>query len=358
MVFGWNSYLLKAFILGDFGITDPNISRIPIEYRQRYFHLMFIPFFPIGKMWAIRRDGKLYEPSADLQQILNAHQVKTRNGVWAWSGVLAALLIYFGYNLNEKLEHRRYEKRVAMQKSVVNEFAANKAETRAILDKEKRMLTLSDSFSLLVPKMKSEIDSNNAIKYFLEALATQTDSLGGYTRENTYIVQQKFGKETRDPNLLTPAQKSILENGAVTSDYVDTSSFFYAIRQVKAYKYLFLLSEYNRLDPEVQEGSFNSGYSMNYGQLINLETGELLKSVKFFTTNSDTVSTMSYRTEGDRGRVSRSQWTAQLKADLDQNTINKVEAYLFHMYAERNSRTRRLQTNAAVELERLRSQMQ
>ncbi len=328
MIFGWNSYLLKAFILGNFGVTDPAISSIPIEYRQRYFHLMFIPCIPLGKFWAIRRDGKLYEPANDLLQVLNAQRVSTRNGVWAWSGVLAALLIYFGYNINQKLDNRRYEKHTAMQKSLIHDFAADKAKTAPLLEKARRLGVLLDSFAHNIPAAKSRIDTNKAIGYYLEALATQGDSLTGYTEENTYIYEKKLRDFDRplEYTLATEAKEVLETEGG---SYPDTASFFKKMRKLESVKYLFVMTEYNRLDPVVTEDAFNSGYSMNMGQLVDIATGKCMQKVKFFITNSESVSTVTY-SENGRGQVSRSEWRTRLDGDLNMNIHNAVRKYLFN----------------------------
>lgn len=75
IVYGHNHFLIKSYTLEDLGIfNQEGSSRIKLETRQRYFHLFWIPFIPIGKLWAIRKDGtdNLYEMPVELQNAILA----------------------------------------------------------------------------------------------------------------------------------------------------------------------------------------------------------------------------------------------------------------------------------------------
>src|SRR5687768_13355251 len=102
IVFGWNTYLLKSISPAELGVrTNQNTT---IEYRQRYFHVFFIPFFPIGRFWSVRQAGQLYQPSGDLEQALQHVRPGGKNRVWAWSGPLLGIVIYFIFSISNTLE--------------------------------------------------------------------------------------------------------------------------------------------------------------------------------------------------------------------------------------------------------------
>lgn len=61
LVFGWNNFKIKSYRPKDLGLSESENSGFTIEARQSYFHLFWIPFFGLGKKWAIRKDNKLYE---------------------------------------------------------------------------------------------------------------------------------------------------------------------------------------------------------------------------------------------------------------------------------------------------------
>ncbi len=53
IVFGTNNYALKTIDPMDIGVDPSALHGLKIQRRQKYFHLMFIPTFPIGQYWAL-----------------------------------------------------------------------------------------------------------------------------------------------------------------------------------------------------------------------------------------------------------------------------------------------------------------
>ena len=56
IVFGTNNFSIKTYSLSDLQIAD-DTGRITIELRQKFFHVFWIPFFPIGQIWVMRMAG-------------------------------------------------------------------------------------------------------------------------------------------------------------------------------------------------------------------------------------------------------------------------------------------------------------
>ncbi len=68
IVYGTGSFAIKRFNPADLGINELNVPGHTIEYRQKYGHLFWIPFFGIGKMWALRKpDNNLYIIPGDIE---------------------------------------------------------------------------------------------------------------------------------------------------------------------------------------------------------------------------------------------------------------------------------------------------
>ena len=88
-IFGWYSFKLKSYTAEDLAITDLDWGDTKFEVRQNVFHLFWLPFFSLGKVYAIRKEGKLYDPSPAIVMIMKAkEQVKT-----PWYAYLIPILL-------------------------------------------------------------------------------------------------------------------------------------------------------------------------------------------------------------------------------------------------------------------------
>jgi hypothetical protein len=97
LYYGRNSFKVKTVQLSDIGINTEVPGVVHFEYRQQYAHLYWIPMFPIGSQWCVRKtDNKLYEVNHELLPALNALP-RRKMGWLAFAGpIIAALvLIYF-----------------------------------------------------------------------------------------------------------------------------------------------------------------------------------------------------------------------------------------------------------------------
>ncbi len=68
IVFGHNNFTIKSFSPEEAGLPASEDQHTRIVVKQRYFHIFWIPFFPIGKIWGLKRAGSedLYEIPAAL----------------------------------------------------------------------------------------------------------------------------------------------------------------------------------------------------------------------------------------------------------------------------------------------------
>jgi hypothetical protein len=78
-----------------------------IQLIQRYAHLYFIPVFPIGREWILRRDGKSYEMTRQMQIILN-NNYPSRVHIGSFALPIIAILGFLGYTIIQKIsDHQR-----------------------------------------------------------------------------------------------------------------------------------------------------------------------------------------------------------------------------------------------------------
>ena len=78
-----------------------------IERRQRYFHILWIPFFPVGKYWAVRRDqdGALLEAPFHVESHLISLDIRMKPPWYTFLGPILLLLAiagFGGYTIKEQ----------------------------------------------------------------------------------------------------------------------------------------------------------------------------------------------------------------------------------------------------------------
>lgn len=99
LIIGYNSFRLKTFTPQELEIPklESETYDYTIERRQRYFHLMRIPFFPIGKFWAVRKaDGRLYEPDYHIANLLDVLEIRLLAPWYSFLGIILAFLVILG----------------------------------------------------------------------------------------------------------------------------------------------------------------------------------------------------------------------------------------------------------------------
>lgn len=72
IVFGHNNFRIKSFLPQEAGLPASEYNNISFEVRQKYFHLFWIPFFPIGKIWGLKKEGtdELYVIPHEIETIV------------------------------------------------------------------------------------------------------------------------------------------------------------------------------------------------------------------------------------------------------------------------------------------------
>jgi hypothetical protein len=111
IVFGHNNFKIKTFTPRELNLPpDYGLKGAEIQIRQRYAHIFWIPFFPIGKIWGIKYEGSkdLYELPDDIKlKIKQRHSIKT-----PWYSFSLLILIFIGvswFMASEAIREARWE---------------------------------------------------------------------------------------------------------------------------------------------------------------------------------------------------------------------------------------------------------
>ncbi|WP_298956537.1 hypothetical protein [uncultured Nonlabens sp.] len=100
ILFGYRNIKLKSYsyTAKELGLPSDNNSKIVIEYRQNYFHLFFIPFFPLNKFLAIEDSEEVGELSKNLEnKIKSLIEKKTKAPWYTYLGLI--LIFIYIYHL-------------------------------------------------------------------------------------------------------------------------------------------------------------------------------------------------------------------------------------------------------------------
>ena len=107
--FGSRDFKIKEIHPNELGLIDDRDYHI--EIRQKYFHIYWIPFFGLGKIWGIRRNGELYELPVEYIHEIKRRNIKVRSPWYTYALpilVLVGLLVFVSV---EKVEDYQFEKR-------------------------------------------------------------------------------------------------------------------------------------------------------------------------------------------------------------------------------------------------------
>ena len=132
IVYGWNSFQLKECKPSQLGLPAELDATFKIERRQKYFHLFWIPFFGIGKIWVLRKpgDSNMYEPNAELQAFLEALPLKEKTPWYTFAlpllGIAIGVVAYIGsligdYTSQQNAERYRITRNIGFKKAI-NDF--------------------------------------------------------------------------------------------------------------------------------------------------------------------------------------------------------------------------------------------
>jgi len=112
IVFGYNNFLIKSYSAEELGINnEQGASQIKFEVRQRYAHFFWIPFFPIGKMWVLKKPGNddLYKMPEELQAAIISQHGKPRTPWYSFALILLGMAIGLFVLMGDAIDSHNYK---------------------------------------------------------------------------------------------------------------------------------------------------------------------------------------------------------------------------------------------------------
>ncbi len=110
IVFGWNRIRLKSFAFQELNL--PELEQFPnatIQVAQSYFHIFWIPVFPMGKRYDLVMNKELYHVPPSLMKLIDPEQIKVKGKWYAWSLPILIGVIALGVYFNQLYTEHKYE---------------------------------------------------------------------------------------------------------------------------------------------------------------------------------------------------------------------------------------------------------
>ena len=267
IVFGHSHFRIKKVQPHEVGLFDKEFDNVTFDLQQKYGHLYWIPFIPLGKIWTVNKgDGKKYVCHPEIEQMLNQNPGRSgKTSIFAWSGFLAIGLVLLFISLAEKVNHYNNEK------SYTAQFKENSLELQDLLDSA----AVNDYFIFTLKKSSDKY--YNSASFPLKVLAVKNDEvlLGSFAAADNYnisvsdqhaLIQFVQGTAVEDSFWV---KMSLLKKG-IPTDRSEENTF--PGIQIPAYfaAGTFKLEEIKHLEgPEPEEDYNAPGKSATYFELVN-----------------------------------------------------------------------------------------
>lgn len=208
ILFGWNRFRLKSFTFQELNL--PELEQFPnatFQVAQSYFHLFYIPVFPMGKRYDLVMDKQLYHVPPSLMKMVDPEQIKVRGKWYAWLLPILIILIASGVSVTKAFKKNEQEKMsmelAQMQKDFFNDpfegdviefsnhddltfnaeiFSVNKGEVLLMVD----LLHIQDEEVL----DKAERGETRLSADSLQALMDERDALENNSRFSDSLIQE------------------------------------------------------------------------------------------------------------------------------------------------------------------------
>ena len=267
IVFGHNRFKLKSVDPSEIGLFGSEYSNIKFELFQKYGHLYWIPFVPLGKMWAIDKgDQHKYVCHPDIEEKLNQMVGRSSKvSIFAWTGFLLIIAGLIIFQIYEKVEQAKWQ-------SIMEESHKKEVQER----KDKVDDLSADSYLMFTTKPKGETQFGST-QIPLKVLRKENDKvlLGSYvepTIENFSVSSNEtfakfiMGATIQDSFWVT---KAVLKE-SVMPEYDEQAAFKgIAISQYYKDGVLMLNSVRNMAGPLIKENMDAAGKTATYFELIN-----------------------------------------------------------------------------------------
>jgi hypothetical protein len=127
IVYGYNNFIIKSYSPSEIGLPlEQGNEDIRFEVRQKYAHLFWIPFFPLSKMWVIKKPGdkNLYVMPDEIKRTVIAHMGKPGTPWYSFSLILLGVLVFMIFRISSIAEKKQWE----------NDFYNNLEKTKMLIE--------------------------------------------------------------------------------------------------------------------------------------------------------------------------------------------------------------------------------
>ncbi len=266
IVWGHNNFRLKTVQPHEIGLFDESFKNVSFELRQKYAHLFWIPFFPLGKVWTVNKgDGKKYVCHQDIVHMLNQLQLgRSKASIFAWSGFLLIIAGVIIYNIMEQVQHikwKHYETTAFVEKA---ERLNKKVDSVAVNDLYLFNQKPANEKYYSYQKTPLKVLSVNGSKVLMGAWSgndgavAESDNSGLVRLVNKYTIQDSFWVE-----------KTQLKN-AIATDIENRNSFPGIAMKQLSEDAVFKLDEIASMPKPVLKQDYRSeANSKTYVEVIN-----------------------------------------------------------------------------------------
>lgn len=246
IVFGWNHFKIKTFDPAEFGLSQQADPNLKIEVRQHYFHLFWIPFFSLGKKWAIRKNNELYEMPVVLKSTIKSRDdMKVRTPWYTYAGPLLLAIIGLGVTVNEKVADYKWDK--ASEKQFETEYAQNIALFRKPSPDDYYLLTSVNGYSQKYAKVTMLDKQHIELSYITNPSASAYEPVKIAALFTTYADEMKAITVNRS------------DSGKLICKEYDERNSFAGITLSDKNGEKFRVQRIIRLDgPIIKDGGYNS----------------------------------------------------------------------------------------------------
>jgi hypothetical protein len=276
IVWGSNHYRLKKISPTDIGLLDPSFNGITFELRQRYGHLMWIPIFPLGKIWVVNKgDGNKYVCPTEIEDRLNAYGFrKSKLSVFAWSWFLIIGIVMLFLYIQGNIQEKKY---AAYQEE-------QKVSSGQALKERVKELTTNDCLFFL---------NANSTQVPMQVLAVKGDSirLGGWAHAGqTEPMDDYYERGDEQPYYEKPVSFSFWTSRALLLTGLDMQIASKNGKEVGIQLYnfnqKFWLCKIGAITPPKLAISESEGTTNYYCEIINKGRSVKADSIVAYTNNS------------------------------------------------------------------------
>lgn len=202
IVFGLYNINIKHYKPSDLGLIDESIKEYTFAVKQRIFHIFWIPFFPVKRVYTIiDRHNVAYHASPELTHILK-QSGRHRTPWYSFALPILAIVIVGGMLISETLVQHRYKVNEDLRKSNFIEYTS---ELSKHIKKDDVLVLYSpdnwssDEHESYSKKLAMCVDSIASDKYFLRSVVIG-DYDGNVLQSNEELVKYFIDRDYMSPN--------------------------------------------------------------------------------------------------------------------------------------------------------------